>query len=230
MDKITPSLIMDAVLGLILLWKLLQGWSQGMIKRLGGLASALLGILGGRIVRDKFAAQVSTALLLPRVTKVLEHARESIGVSDLLDNLSEILNNTRLPAFAKLDVAEDLMSRAGEAIDSAVGSAAEIVSQRLSEWLVFGVAALVIYILLKLIFNGVLDPVISRLPIVKWLNKLLGLVVGLISGIVVVGLVLWLVYHLMPAFTESGHILSEEAITGSWLASKFFARFPALFQ
>lgn len=229
MDKITPSLIMDAVLGLILLWKLLQGWSQGVIKRLGGLVSALLGILGGRILRDRFAAQVS-ALLLPKITTVLEHARESIGVSDLLDNLSEILNSAKLPAFAKLDVAEGLMARAGEALDSAVNAAAEVVSQRLSEWLVFIVAALVIYILLKIIFNGVLDPVISKLPIVKWLNKLLGLAVGLISGIVVVGLVLWLVYHLMPAFTESGHILSEEAIAGSWIASKFFARFPALFQ
>lgn len=230
MDKITPSLIMDVVLGLILLWKLLQGWSQGVVKRLGGLVSALLGILGGRIVRDRFAAQVSSALLLPKVTQVLEHARESIGVSDLLENLKEILNSAKLPAFAKLDVAEDVMSRAGEAIDSAIGSAAEVVSQRLSEWLLFAVAALVIYILLKIIFNGILDPVIRKLPIVKWLNKLLGLVVGLISGIVVVGLVLWLVYHLMPAFTESGHILSEEAIVGSWIASKYFARFPALFQ
>ena len=230
MDKITPSLIMDVVLGLILLWKLLQGWSQGVIKRLSGLVSALLGILGGRIVRDRFAAQVSSALLLPRVTKALEHARESIGVSDLLDNLSEILSHVRLPAFAKLDVVEGLMSRAGASIDSATGAAAEIISQRLSEWLLFIVAALVIYILLKIIFNGVLDPVIRKLPIVKWLNKLLGLVVGLISGIVVVGLVLWLVYHLMPAFTESGHILSKEAIAGSWIASKYFARFPALFR
>lgn len=230
MDKITPSLIMDVILGLILLWKLLQGWSQGVIKRLSGLVSALLGILGGRIVRDRFAAQISSALLLPRVTKVLEHARESIGVSDLLDNLSEILNNVWLPAFAKLDVVEGLMSRAGASIDSATGAAAEIISQRLSEWLLFIVAALVIYILLKIIFNGVLNPVIRKLPIVKWLNKLLGLAVGLISGIVVVGLVLWLVYHLMPAFTESGHILSEEAVAGSWIASKYFARFPALFR
>lgn len=229
MDKITPSLVIDVVLGLILLWKLLQGWSQGVVKRMGGLVSALLGILGGRIVRDRFAAQVS-ALLLPKVTQVLEHARESIGVSDLLENLSEILSKAKLPAFAKLDVAEDLMTRAGEAVDSAVGSAAEVISQRLSEWLLFLAAALVIYILLKIIFNGVLDPVIRKLPIVKWLNKLLGLLVGLISGIVVVGLVLWLVYHLMPAFTESGHILSKEAIAGSWIASKYFAQFPALFQ
>ena len=230
MDKITPSLIIDVVLGLILLWKVLQGWSQGVVKRLGGLVSVLLGILGGRIVRDRFAAQVSSALLLPKVTQVLEHARESIGVSDLLENLKEILNSAKLPLFAKLDVAEGLMTRAGEAIDSAVTSAAEVISQRLSEWLLFLLAAVVICLLLKLIFNGILDPVIRKLPIIKWLNRLLGMVVGLISGIVVVGLVLWLVYHLMPAFTESGHILSEEAIAGSWIASKYFARFPALFQ
>ena len=229
MDKITPSLIVDVVLGLILLWKVLQGWSQGVIKRLGGLASVVFGIIGGRIMRDRFAAQVSDALLLPKVTQVLEHARESIGVSDLLENLKEILNSAKLPLFAKLDVAEEL-TRAGEAVDSAVGTAAEVVSQRLSEWLLFIVAAAVICILLKIIFNLILDPVVRKLPLIKWVNKLLGLVVGLISGIVVVGLVLWLVYHLMPAFTESGHILSEEAIAGSWIASKYFAQFPALFQ
>lgn len=229
MDNLNWTLIIDVLLLILLLWKLLQGRQQGVVKRLGGLAALVCGILGGRIVRDQFAGKLSDALLLPRVTDALTHARESLGLNDLLENLSEILGQVRLPAFLTEHVADDLTTRAEGALDSAVASAAEVISLRLSEWLLFLLAAAIIYVIVKLIFDGVLDPVIRKLPIIKNVNRLLGAVLGLISGILLAGLLLWLGYHLLPDLSAPGGPLSPESVAKSWVIKLYFQLFPALF-
>ena len=228
MDNLNWTLIIDIVILLILLWKVLQGRQQGVVKRLGGLASLVCAIIGGRIVRDSFADRVSN-LLLPKITDLLTHARESLGLSDLLENLTEILKNAQLPAFLKTNIAESVTTRAGEALDSAVSAAAELISQRLSEWLLFLLAAAIIYVVVKLIFDGVLDPVIRKLPIVKNVNRLLGAVLGLVSGILLAGLLLWLGYHLLPDLSADGGPLSAAAVAKSWVIRLYFQLFPALF-
>lgn len=228
MDNLNFTLIIDLVILLILVWKVLQGRQQGVVKRLGKLAALVCGILGGRIVRDSFADRVST-VLLPRVTELLEKARESLGLSDLLDNLNDILAQVKLPDFLKTNVSESLTTRAGEVLDSAVSSASAIIAQRLSEWLLFLLAAAIIYIVVKLIFDGILDPVIRKLPLVKNVNRLLGAVLGLISGILLAGLLLWLAYHLLPDLSAPGGPLSAAAVAKSWVIKLYFQLFPALF-
>lgn len=233
MDKLNPTLIIDLVILLILLWKLLQGRRQGIVRRLGSLAAFFCAIFGGRFVQDTYAERFS-ALLIPKITALLDRARETLGASDLLDNLNadnlnEILAQANLPDFLKNGIAESVTTRVGEALNSAIATASELIAQRLSEWLLFLIAAAVIYAVVKLIFNGILDPIIRKLPIVKSVNRALGAVLGLVCGVLLAGLLLWIAYHLVPELSAPGGALSPAAIEKSWLIRLYFRFFPELF-
>ena len=228
MDKLNPTLIIDLVIILILLWKLLQGRRQGIVRRLGSLAAFVCAIFGGRFVQDTFADRFSV-LLLPKIAALLDRARETLGASDLLDNLNEILAQVNLPDFLKTDIAEAVTTRAGEVLSSAVATASELIARRLSEWLLFLVAAAVIYAVVKLIFNGILDPIIRKLPIVKGVNRTLGAALGLICGVLLAGLLLWIAYQLVPELSAPGGALSAAAIEKSWLIKLYFRFFPTVF-
>lgn len=229
MEKLNLTLIFDLVILAILIFKLLQGRSQGAVKRLGGLAALVCGIFGGRIARDSFSGKLSE-LLLPKITELLNHARESLGVNDLLENLTEILAQVKLPDFLKTGVQESVTTRAGAAVDSAVATASGIIAQRLSEWLLFLVGAAIVYVVVKLLFDGILDPVINKLPIIKNINHVLGAALGLVVGIITAGLLLWLAFHLVPSLSAEGGPLSESAVAGSWVIRQYFRLFPKLFS
>lgn len=223
-----PILLVDAGIALILIWKLLEGRKQGAVRRVGGLASLILALLGGRIVRDAFAEQVSERWLLAIVTKTLERARQSLGISDLLDNLREILAKAQLPAFLKTDVADRVSENIETALDSAIGSAASVIALRLSRWLLFLAAALVVYLLVRLIINGILDPLVRKIPLVKGVNRFLGMAAGLVTGVILSGLLLWLAYKLFPVLSEPGKLFAPEAVSASYLVRLFFRYLPGI--
>ena len=50
MDKVNWTLAVDVVLALLVLWKLLQGRRDGMVRKLGGLAALVGAVLGAVIL------------------------------------------------------------------------------------------------------------------------------------------------------------------------------------
>ena len=230
MDKLNWSLAIDLLMALILLWMLLKGRADGVVKKLGGLAALVAALLAGSVVKAQFTDLVAERWLTPAINGLLSHARESLGLADLLENLTEILNKASLPAFLKVNVAESVTTRGGALLDSAVSSASEVVGLRLSEWLLFIVTAVLAYVLVKIIFNGVIDPVISNLPIIGKINSAMGLVLGAVLGAVISIFLLWLAYHLVPALSQPGGPLSPEAVEKTYLTRFCFRTFPGLFR
>ena len=230
MDKLNWSLAIDLLMALILLWMLLKGCADGVVKKLGGLAALVAALLAGSVVKAQFTDLVAERWLTPAINGLLSHARESLGLADLLENLAEILNKASLPGFLKVNVAENVTARGRALLDSAVTAASEVVARRLSGWLLFAVAAILAYVLVKVIFNGVLDPVISKLPIVGKVNSLLGLLLGAVQGAVLAVFLLWLAFHLVPALSQPGGPLSPEAVEKSYLTRFCFQLFPGLFR
>lgn len=230
MDQLNWSLAVDLVMALIIVWMLLKGRADGVVKKLGGIVSLAAALILGKAAKDQFAGLVAERWLTPAIGRLLTHARESLGLADLLENLTDILNKASLPGFLKVNVAEGLTTRGGAFLDSAVSSASEVVGLRLSGWLLFIVTAVLVYVLVKIIFNGVIDPVISNLPIIGKINSAMGLVLGAILGAVISVFLLWLAYHLVPAFSQPGGPLSPEAVEKSYLTRFCFRTFPSLFK
>ena len=170
--------------------------------------------------------------LTPALDKWFNHIRESLGLEDLLENLAEILGGVNLPQFLKVNVVEQVTAQLGMAsdrVDVAVGEASQVVAQRLAGWLLFLVAAILAYAIVKIIFDGVLDPLIRKLPIIGTANALLGAVLGAVLGAIMAILLLWLVYNLLPSLSEPGGIFAPENVERSFLTKFCFRTFPNLF-
>ena len=175
---------------------------------------------------------MSEKWLAPALDKWFTHIRESLGLEDLLENLAEILQGVSLPRFLKINVAEQVteqMGAASQRIGVAVSEASQVVAQRLAGWLLFLVAAVLAYAIIKLVFDGVLDPLIRKLPIIGTANALLGAILGAILGAVMAILLLWLAFHLVPGLSEPGGPLSPEAVERSFITKFCFRTFPNLF-
>ena len=229
MDILNWSLAVDLLMALIVIWKLVQGRRDGVVRRLGRLAALVGALLAGGFAKRKFAAAVSAQWLEPGIGKLLTHARESMGLEDILVNLAKILDKARLPDFLKVEVPERVAALGNDLADSVVEKATKVVSLRLSEWLLFLVAAILAYVLIRIVFDGILDPVIRKLPIVGALNGLLGALLGAALGVVMAVFLLWLAFHLIPALSAPGKPLSPEGVARTYLTKFVFQQLPDLF-
>ena len=232
MDKLNWALAVDVILVLVVVWKLITGRRDGMVKKLGGLAALVGALFAGDFVSKRFSALVAERWIGPALDKWFTHIRESLGLEDMLDNLSEILQGVSLPQFLKQNVSELVSDRLGAAKDSigvAVDEASQVVAQRLAGWLLFIVAAILAYALIRVIFDGVLDPLIRKLPIIGTANALLGAILGAVQGAIIALVLLWLAYHLLPGLSEAGGPFAPECVERSFLTKFCFQTFPNLF-
>ncbi len=233
MNKLNWTLAVDVVLVLVVLWKLLQGRRDGVVKKLGGLAALVGALIAGNFVSSRYAAPAAEKWLGPALDKWFQHVRQTLGLEDLLENLAEILEGVSLPQFLKVNVVQQVTERLGIASRSvgvAVGEASQVVAQRLAGWLLFLVAAILGYALVKLIFDGILDPLIRKLPLVGAVNALLGAALGALLGAIMAVLLLWLAFHLVPALSEPGGPLSPGSVERSYVTKFCFRTFPNLFR
>ncbi len=232
MDKLNWALAVDAILLLVVIWKLITGRRDGMVKKLGGLAALIGALFAGDFVSKRYSPLVAEKWLGPAMDKWFTHIRESLGLEDILDNLTDILRGVNLPQFLKLNVAEMVSQRLGMAKNSiglAVGEASRVVAQRLAAWLLFLVAAILAYALIKVIFDGVLDPLIRKLPIIGTANAVIGALLGAVQGAIIALVLLWLAYQLLPALSQPGGPFSPECVERSYLTRVCFQAFPNLF-
>ena len=233
MNHMNWTLAVDVVLVLLVVWKLIQGRRDGMVRKLGGLAALVGALITGNFVSKNYAGLVSERWLAPALEKWFTHIRESLGLEDLLENLADILQGVNLPQFLKINVAEQVteqMGAASQRVGVAVSEAAQVVALRLSGWLLFLVAAVLAYAIIKLVFDGVLDPLIRKLPVIGTVNALLGAILGAILGALMAILVLWLAFHLIPNLSQPGGPLSPEAVEKSFITKFCFHTFPNLFS
>jgi hypothetical protein len=128
----------------------------------------------------------------------------------------------KLPVFLQSSVSEQVAS-ANNGINTAIGSAATIIAERLTGWLLFAIGFAAIYLILKLIFDGMLDPLIRKIPIMNSLNSLIGAVLGALIGIVTVGLLLVVLYIFVPSLhTGEDALLSPQTVEASYILKLYF--------
>ena len=228
---LNSGILVDVVLAAIILWKLISGIRNGAVRMIGGLVSLGCGIYGGSLLRNMFSEAVARRWLVPAVRKVLDTAMDRLGLTDILENLSSILDTSRLPGFLKLDVLDQVKERLTTGGDTALANAAEVIAQRLAGLILFLLGLVLITLLVRILFNGVVDPVISGLPLLNKANRFLGALLGAVLGILIAGLVLALCYRLLPALSQkAGSLFSEKSIQGSYIMKQYFRLLPRAFK
>jgi hypothetical protein len=213
---------------LIILFKIFQGRSQGAVGKLGRLCSLVLGILGAVLIKNTFTQTLSDRFVQPFFYKLMTEQLEKLGLADVVESLVQVFENMKLPVFLQSSVSEQVAS-ANNGINTAIGSAATIIAERLTGWLLFAIGFAAIYLILKLIFDGMLDPLIRKIPIMNSLNSLIGAVLGALIGIVTVGLLLVVLYIFVPSLhTGEDALLSPQTVEASYILKLYFRALPGI--
>ncbi len=232
LERLNPGLIVDAVIAVIILFKLLQGRSEGAVKKLGRLAALVCAIFGADYIRDAFARELAEKYVRPFVYDRLSEQLDRLGLSDAVENLSALFDRLRLPQFLQSSVAERVGEESaglGSSVGTAVSSASSIIAERVAGWLLLIAGFAVVYLVIKLLFDGMLDPVIRKLPLANRANSLLGAILGAVIGAILAGLLLVIVHTLAPSLSVGGKpLFSPEAVEKTYLLKLYFRALPGL--
>lgn len=213
----TPAIILDVLTGAILVWMVLRGSWRGLFLSLSGvlvLIAALLGASFGAktlaepvtdwatpIIQEHIARQVETALRERTPTE-----DETLG--DLLpENLKALLDRTGLTETLQ----EKLAHQAEESIAATGSAIAAAIARELVRSFVYAILYILIFLVLLLVLRlAVLSlNLVLRLPLLRSVNALGGAALGLVEGMMLIYLALWL----LPKFgvqlpTEGTRLLS----------------------
>jgi Colicin V production protein. len=191
-------------------------------------------IFGAEYIKEAFAKTLSGRFVQPFIFNKLSEQLEKLGLTDAVENLTALFNNLKLPQFLQNSVAEQVAGEtagANSAIDTAVTSASLIIAERVTGWLLLILSFIVIYMLIKLLFDGMLDPVIRKLPLVSQANSLLGAVLGGATGVLLAGLLLVIIYKLVPSLSAGENsIFAPKTVESTYLLKLYFKALPGVFS
>lgn len=215
------SLILDLIVVAVLALFLWRGASKGLVASLCGLLAFVVAFAGAGIAARTLSPMVADAIE-PHFASAIQEQLEA-SVPDPGTALPEGEDGD-LPAILEalrgLGLYESLINAVDEAVDqgvtqAAAGAAAAVASsiaQSVAYRVIFAVAfalLLAAWSILSRTLN-----LVARLPVLHFLNKTGGAAIGLIEGIVLLLLVVWLLEVL-------GHAIPEEAVRDTHLLKLF---------
>lgn len=192
--------VLDLILFLVVLLFAVIGVRRGLVLTLCGLLSIVVALFGARIAADSFSPVVAEAIT-PRLTTTVEAKLESSindSVQDAGDTAMDGLGGI-LSIFGNMEPDSKIMDQIQQAVQSgltpgvqaAAVSVAHDLAQPIAWWSVYAVA----FFLVMLVWNLVTQALnlVAKLPVLNLMNRVLGGGIGLVKGVVVVGILCYLI-------------------------------------
>ena len=201
------SVILDVAIAAVFVLSVWLGAKKGLFRSLAELAVWLVALT---------AASLAARGLTGRVVELLRPALESRVSEALSGYVSGALEE--VPFGSALEGMEGIGDLAGDAAAEAVEVLAETLLYNLAYVLVFLLVFLLVVIVLRLAIN--LGDLVLRLPVLREMNTLGGILVGAVKGVFVVCLILWL-------NGKTGLLLDRGAVQGSCIAPFLMKILPA---
>jgi len=219
-----PNLL-DMIVLLILGFCVLKGYRKGFVITVFNLFSLLIALF----LTNMLYPSVSVALRGTGLFDVLKTAvAEALPLEGIAGDITraaeaELIQGLALPAFIKTALVENNNPQAYAAL--AVSGLGSYISGFIAGLILNAIAMLVVfaavYGLMKLITIGL--NIITKLPVIHSLNKLLGIGVGLLQGVVFVWLALALLVGLFAA--SAGFPVGEllpQSVVARWFHENNF--------
>lgn len=209
----TTPVIIDAVAVAILAFFVLWGAHQGLLRSLAGLLTIVVALVGagliagaladsaarlaGPLVEERIRTQVDEAITAQSSQKVempeldVEGGDEEFDIQDLLALMG-------LDQDVRDSLTEEIQEKAVDAGTTIAAAAVESVVRSVLYGVVFLLSFLALTVLLKLAI-GALD-LVAKLPGLHLLNTLGGAAAGLIQGVVLAFLAIWIARRLGVSF------------------------------
>ena len=209
----TTPVIIDAVAVAILAFFVLWGAHQGLLRSLAGLLTIVVALVGagliagaladsaarlaGPLVEERIRTQVDEAITAQSSQKVempeldVEGGDEEFDIQDLLALMG-------LDQDVRDSLTEEIQEKAVDAGTTIAAAAVESVVRSVLYGVVFLLSFLALTVLLKLAI-GALD-LVAKLPGLHLLNTLGGAAAGLVQGVVLAFLAIWIARRLGVSF------------------------------
>lgn len=209
----TTPVIIDAVAVAILAFFVLWGAHQGLLRSLAGLLTIVVALVGagliagaladsaarlaGPLVEERIRTQVDEAITAQSSQKVempeldVEGGDEEFDIQDLLALMG-------LDQDVRDSLTEEIQEKAVDAGTTIAAAVVESVVRSVLYGVVFLLSFLALTVLLKLAI-GALD-LVAKLPGLHLLNTLGGGAAGLIQGVVLAFLAIWIARRLGVSF------------------------------
>ena len=216
MSQLISSVVIDLALLAFLVFSYLRGRKKGFILVLCGLAAIFVALFGARLLSQQLAPAVADALT-PHFTTLVEEQMEANATNEELlltegegttNPLSEFLQGLGFEESYTSPVRDTFSQQVTQAATDTVTALARAIAQTVAEVIVFIVAFLLLLLLWWLLSR--LLNLAAHLPGIKGLNKLLGGLFGLIRGILLMFLIVWILRMcgtIPTALVESTYVL-----------------------
>ena len=216
----TAPVIIDIVVAAILGGFVVWGGSRGLVRSLAGLVAVVIALVGAGIAAATFAppaARFVTPLIAEEIQERVEEAVTSRAAGTESVQAPEMSELSIGELLTVLGLDEDVRSRLTEQAETAVrdtGAAViEAVVESVAYSFIYGALYILSFLLLLLLVRvliGAMD-LVMKLPGLNLLNALGGAAAGLIEGILLLFLAVWVLRRLGVSFeTEAlaeAHIL-----------------------
>lgn len=201
----------DFIMILIVLVFAVVGYVRGAIRSVlsfvGGIVSFIIAIFAGNhlspYIYDMFFKQSINNKVAESVDSALQNGAGSIG-----ENVTNALPDFLKGFVDSSDIINSLNSVTGETSQEITNAAAEAVQQAVSPIIISIISlcvTIIAFILLKIIIGIIchLADVVNKIPVIGTANRITGGVIGLVYGILVVMIIIFIA-NAIPGLDESG--------------------------
>lgn len=206
---LTSSVILDIVLIAVFAVNVYLGVHRGLFRSLMEFASYLVSLFGAMLLANQF-----TPRMMDWLRPVLE-AKISVAIGEYLE--SSLTDAGYSGLFA------DLLNRLTE--NGGFDQVAEVTTDILLETILYNLAYVLLFLIAFLLLVIALRFVIRmgdavmKLPLLHQVNTIGGFAIGVLKGLLIVLLVLWIV-------ESTGLLVSQEALDASWFAPFLLTLLP----
>jgi uncharacterized membrane protein required for colicin V production len=209
---------LEIVVAFILLVFGLKGMKQGLVLTICSLVTMFLAITVTQTVTPQISARLRenekvVDVISEQVQNVLFHEENSQKREKLSDN--EKIEALGIPKMLK----EDLLENANQKKYNELGAASvnEYVSVYIAYWIINSITYIVVFLIVLSILKILIHAlnIITKLPVVNTLNKLGGLGIGVLEGLVII----WIGFVLITATcsTALGNSMLNQINKSRWL-------------
>lgn len=190
------AILIDVLLVAALIFFTLRGAKKGFVLTLCSLVAVLVAIVGANLLADILAPRVAEAIhpvIRQSIQETLDQqvASQTQGAQEALTALRE---KGGLYLWAADALEDTLGSGVTDTISAVAATAATVVAAQLARGLIF-LVGFVLVLILWWFLSHALD-LVAKLPVLNTLNNSLGGAIGLVKGVVIAYVAVWVLYSL----------------------------------
>ena len=202
----------DIAIIVILVIFLIIGIAKGFLKQVLGLVGTVLAL----ILAFSFCKQLADVIITNTSLKaaIAPGIAEFLGLPETLvdaETATETLRQANIPEFMIASISEYIAQ-----LNESTVNLSKIVSEAIAGYIIVFLSFVAIFIgvkLVSLILKG-FSKLLTKIQVIKFVDRLLGSVLGLVKGLLVVYTLLYLIDIMTFSFMEVVH----EAVNASYIA------------